>query len=39
MKSLMNSYGTDDGKGIYPEMIAELNKMATAFADEFNESS
>jgi len=36
MKSLVNSYGTDDGKGMYPEMIAELNKMAEAFAEEFN---
>ncbi len=37
MKSLMNSYGTmADGKGLYPDMIAELNKMAEAFADEIN---
>lgn len=40
LKSLMNSYGTDDGangaKGLYPDMIAELNKMAKEFAREFN---
>ena len=44
MKSLVNSYGTQDpadptktiSKGLYPDMIAELNKMAQAFADEFN---
>jgi len=36
MKSLMDSYGTDDGKGLYPEMIAELDKMAAAFIAEFN---
>jgi len=38
LKSLMNSYGTDDGKGLYPNMIAELNTMAHAFAKEFNET-
>jgi len=47
MKSLMDSYGTEHTdpidpskkivKGLYPDMIAELNKMAKAFADEFNE--
>lgn len=44
MKSLVNSYGTQDpadptntiSKGLYPDMIAELNKMAQAFAVEFN---
>ncbi|MFJ7932822.1 flagellar hook-associated protein FlgK [Sporosarcina sp. NPDC096371] len=40
LKSLMNSYGKDDGtgkaEGLYPDMIAELNKMAAAFANEFN---
>lgn len=40
LKSLMNSYGVDDGtaegKGLYPDMIAELNKMAAAFANEMN---
>jgi len=36
LKSLMNSYGTDDGKGKYPEMIAELNKMAAAFGNQMN---
>lgn len=36
LKSLMDSYGTPDGKGLYPEMLAELNKMALAFAEEFN---
>ena len=37
MKSLMNSYGTTDNKGLYPEMLAKLDEMAEAFADEFNE--
>jgi len=36
LKSLMNSYGTDDGKGMYPEMLAELNKMAAAFGNQMN---
>ena len=42
LKSLMNSYGTMmewKVKGLYPDMIAELNKMAAAFAEEFNEVS
>ena len=25
-----------DNKGLYPEMINDLNKMAVAFANEFN---
>ncbi|WP_411197857.1 flagellar hook-associated protein FlgK [Sporosarcina sp. ANT_H38] len=41
LKSLMNSYGKVDGtgkvEGLYPDMIAELNKMAKAFAEKFNE--
>jgi flagellar hook-associated protein 1 FlgK len=41
LKSLINSYGKDDGAGgatgLYPDMIAELNKMAAAFANAFNE--
>lgn len=36
LKSLMNSYGTDDKKGLYPEMLAELDLMANEFAAEFN---
>lgn len=40
LKSLMNSYGKDDGAGgatgLYPDMIAELNKLAAAFANEMN---
>ena len=36
LSSLMNSYGTADGKGLYPEMLAELDKMAAAFIEEFN---
>lgn len=40
IKSLMTSYGTAniDGsaKGLYPDMIAELNKLAAAFANEMN---
>lgn len=37
LKSLMNSYGTADEEGLYPDMIAELNKMAAEFAKAFNE--
>ncbi|WP_252502381.1 flagellar hook-associated protein FlgK [Sporosarcina sp. Marseille-Q4943] len=39
LKSLVDSYGYTDGnttKGLYPDMIAELNKMAAAFANEMN---
>ncbi|MCM3743886.1 flagellar hook-associated protein FlgK [Sporosarcina luteola] len=36
VKSLMNSYGTSDGKGLYPEMFSGLDRMAKAFAEEFN---
>lgn len=36
LKSLMDSYGTVDGEGLYPKMLAELNKMAAEFAAEFN---
>jgi len=39
MKSLVDSFGYVEGgvaKGLYPDMIAELNKMAKAFAEEFN---
>ncbi|WP_438316040.1 flagellar hook-associated protein FlgK [Sporosarcina sp. FA9] len=40
MKSLVESYGYDDGigiKGMYPDMMNDLNKMAKAFAENFNE--
>lgn len=39
LKSLVNSYGYQDGteiKGLYPEMIEKLNKMASVFAEAFN---
>ncbi|MDN4606791.1 flagellar hook-associated protein FlgK [Sporosarcina highlanderae] len=36
LKSLINSYGTSDGNGLYPKMIDDLNKMAEALANEFN---
>lgn len=42
IKSLANSYGYMDNsatpveKGLFPEMIAKLNTMAAAFAEEFN---
>ncbi|WP_409302837.1 flagellar hook-associated protein FlgK [Peribacillus sp. SCS-155] len=39
LEGLITSYGykTADGdKGYFPEMIENLNKMATAFANEFN---
>lgn len=42
LKSLVDSYGysTDGGatvKGLYPEMLAKLDKMAQEFAREFND--
>ena len=46
LRSLVDSYGYESEspdkegiriiKGLYPEMIADLNKMAAAFADAFN---
>ncbi|WP_144509572.1 flagellar hook-associated protein FlgK [Bacillus sp. FJAT-22090] len=42
VKSLINSYGFETGdatnpvKGLYPDMLAKLDKMAEAFAKEFN---
>ncbi|TQR17653.1 flagellar hook-associated protein FlgK [Psychrobacillus soli] len=42
IKSLINSYGYETGdttnpvKGLYADMIAKLDKMAAAFAKEFN---
>ena len=39
LKSLMNSYGVagaDGPKGIYPDMLAQLNEMASKFAEMFN---
>lgn len=42
IKSLVNSYGYETGdttnpiKGLYPDMLAKLDKMAKAFAEEFN---
>lgn len=40
LKSLVNSYGYQDAagniKGLYPEMLAKLDKMADAFIKEFN---
>ncbi|MBD7985185.1 flagellar hook-associated protein FlgK [Sporosarcina sp. Sa2YVA2] len=35
-KSLINSYGTDDGKGLYPENLKKLDQMAQEFAKAFN---
>ncbi|MGE7544919.1 flagellar hook-associated protein FlgK [Sporosarcina newyorkensis] len=40
LKSLVNSYGYQDGadeKGLYPDMLAKLDKMADAFIKAFNE--
>lgn len=41
LKSLTSSYGYEDSagviKGLYPEMLAKLDKMADAFMKEFNE--
>ncbi|GKV69401.1 flagellar hook-associated protein 1 [Sporosarcina sp. NCCP-2716] len=39
LKSLVDSYGYQDGnteKGLYPDMLAKLDKMAKAFANAFN---
>lgn len=36
LKSLVNSYGTTDGKGLYPEMLTKLDTMANNFMAEFN---
>ena len=39
LKSLVDSYGYKDGdqvKGLYPEMLAKLDKMANEFAKAFN---
>jgi flagellar hook-associated protein 1 len=39
LKGLLESYGYNDGgavKGIYPEMLTNLDEMAFAFANEFN---
>ena len=38
-KSLVDSYGyadTSGVKGLFPDMISELNRLAQGFADEFN---
>lgn len=40
LRSLIDSYGYNDGtnvKGLYPEMLAQLDKLAQEFADKFNE--
>lgn len=40
LKGLIESYGYNDGgsvKGIYPEMLANLDQMAYQFATKFNE--
>ncbi|OMF61484.1 flagellar hook-associated protein FlgK [Paenibacillus sp. FSL R5-0490] len=40
LSGLINSYGYEAGgsaKGAYPEMLEKLNRMASAFAKEFNE--
>ncbi len=36
LKSLMNSYGTSDGKGLYPDMLEKLDTLANAYSSEFN---
>ena len=39
LKSLINSFGYNDGgaaKGVYPDMLAKLDKLALAFVNEFN---
>jgi flagellar hook-associated protein 1 len=40
LKGLIEAYGYENGtgvKGIYPEMLAELDKLAYSFAKRFNE--
>ena len=34
--ALVDAFGHSNGKGLYPEMIAELDKLAKTFVDEFN---
>lgn len=39
LKSQVNSYGFQEGgteKGLYPDMLAELDRMAKVFIEEFN---
>lgn len=35
-KSLVDSYGATGNKGLYPDMISELNQLAKEFAEAFN---
>ncbi|MER1984454.1 MAG: flagellar hook-associated protein FlgK [Solibacillus sp.] len=34
--SLIDSYGHSDGKGLYPEMLANLDTLASVFVSQFN---
>lgn len=36
MKSLIENYGYDDGKGTYPELLAKLDSLADEFAANVN---
>ncbi|MEO4054172.1 flagellar hook-associated protein FlgK [Solibacillus sp. CAU 1738] len=36
LKSLIDAYGHSGGQGVYPEMLANLNKLAAEFVKEFN---
>jgi flagellar hook-associated protein 1 len=37
LSGLIDSYGYENGKGIYPEMLAELDTLAKEFINAFNE--
>ncbi|MDV2684293.1 flagellar hook-associated protein FlgK [Alkalihalophilus lindianensis] len=36
LKALVEAFGYEGGKGLYPEMLANLNEMAKNFANEVN---
>lgn len=36
IKSLMHSFGYGANEGLYPKMLAELDKLASAYAEAFN---
>ncbi|ERN51973.1 flagellar hook-associated protein FlgK [Alkalihalophilus marmarensis] len=37
LKALVEAFGYDENKGLYPEMLANLNELAKQFAKEVNE--
>ncbi|WP_019153844.1 flagellar hook-associated protein FlgK [Robertmurraya massiliosenegalensis] len=36
IRAIMHSFGYGDNKGVYPEMISEIDKLAKAYAEAFN---